>query len=286
MIKAYSNSFVVEDGPDQYECLARGRFRRADQWVVTGDRVQYTPTGEGRGVIEVILPRQSYLERPPVANVDQCIVVMAPAAPPLDLLLLDRFLLQVAGARMEAVICLNKTDLEDGDSGAGEVLAPYRQSGYPVIVTSSYTGQGLEELAKTLSGRISVLAGPSGVGKSSLLNALDPALSLATGALSRKTQRGTHTTRAVSLLRVGSGFVADTPGFTHLDLQLAPADLAELYPEMAGRRQECRFRDCLHRHEPGCSVVARVESGEVDRGRYERYLTILQELKTKEDERW
>ncbi len=279
VVRSYSNVHYVDVGEETLECRPRGRLKYRDEKVMTGDFVVVSPAGPGLGAIDEVLPRRNVLSRPPVANVDQVVVVFAFHEPELNLALVDRFLLLVAASDLPAALCLNKVDL----AGAGEVDEVgkvYRKLGYPFVAVSARTGQGLGSLRELFAGRTSVLAGPSGVGKSSLLNALEPGLDLRTGDVSAKVRRGTHTTRHVSLLKAGeSGYVADTPGFTQLDLPaIKPGDLPWFYPEMVDRLPECRFRGCLHRAEPDCAVKAAVASGEIDAGRYERYLSLLKEV--------
>lgn len=249
-----------------------------EEKVLTGDIVRVTRAGPGLGAIDEILPRRNALARPPVANVDQVVVVFAFHEPELDLGLVDRFLVLASAANLATVLCLNKVDLA-AQAEVGTVRQVYEGLGYPLVVASAKIGQGLPDLTAHLAGKTSVLAGPSGAGKSSLLNALDPGLSLKTGDVSRKIRRGTHTTRHVALIPTGQGgLVADTPGFTQLDLaNMKPADVAWHFPEMAALASRCRFSGCVHRAEPGCRVKEAVAEGVVDPGRYERYLSLLGE---------
>ncbi len=279
VIRSHSNVHYVDVGTEVLECRPRGRLRYRKERVLTGDLVRVSRAGPGLGVIDEVLPRRNALVRPPVANVDQAVLVFALREPDIDLLLLDRLLVLVAMEGLCAVVCLNKADLA-GEGETRGLARVYGAAADRLLVTSARTGQGVEELRETLAGRISVFAGPSGAGKSSLLNALNPELGLRTGAVSRKVRRGVHTTRHVALVSTGDGgLVADTPGFTHLELEgLHPVDLSWLYPEMRALCGSCRFSGCLHRAEPGCRVKEAVEEGAIDRGRYERYLTLLSEV--------
>jgi len=279
VVRAHSNVYFVDVGEEVLECRPRGRLRYQDERVLAGDLVEVTRAGEGLGAIEAVLPRRNRLDRPPVANVDQVVVVFSLREPDLDLLLLDRFLVLIAESDLPAVLCLNKTDL----AGAGEseeVLRVYRPLLGQALATSARTGSGLEELRSILAAKMSVLAGPSGAGKSSLLNALRPGLELPTGLVSRKARRGTHTTRHVALIDIGNeGFVADTPGFTHMALdRFEPAGFSWFFPDIARFAPSCRFSGCLHRSEPGCAVKEAAAGGRLDRGRYERYLVLLSEV--------
>ncbi len=278
VVRSHSNVCYVDTGEEILECRPRGRLRYRDEKVLTGDLVRVSRAGPGLGAVDEVLPRRNELARPPVANVDQVVVVFSFHEPELDLDLVDRFLVLVSAAGLPAVLCLNKVDLAHRDEvrAVGRVYEPL---GYRYVPVSARTGQGLEDLRAVLAGRVSVLAGPSGAGKTSLLNALCPGLHLRTGEVSRKIRRGTHTTRHVALIPTGGGgMVADTPGFTQLELKdVKPADVAWHFPEIVKLAGSCRFRSCLHRAEPDCRVKAAVSAGEIDRGRYERYLSLLNE---------
>ena len=284
VVRSFSNvHMVLPEGRDWTVpptlCETRGKLRLDRTKVYTGDRVLFWPGNGGRGRIEEVRPRTTLLLRPPVANVEQAVLVFAAEDPTPSRLLLDRLLLVVAAAAIAPIICLNKRDLGDAD------FSLYRSLGYPVIEVSARTGQGLSQLAESLRGRVSAMVGTSGVGKSSLLNALDPERSLPTGDISPKLGRGRHTTRWVEILLVSGGLVADSPGFSSLDLKdIHSADLASYFPEMAAVSESCRFSGCLHREEPGCAVRARV--GEtVDPLRYRNYLFFYAEC-VKEDHPW
>ncbi|HHY36744.1 MAG TPA: ribosome small subunit-dependent GTPase A [Firmicutes bacterium] len=278
VVKAVGGFFFVDTPAGEYRCYLRGRIKR-DLVILVGDRVKIRPVDRENAVIEAVLPRRNSLIRPPIANVDQCIVVAALANPSLNLKLLDRFLVVIQAASLEAIICLNKTDLVPV-SEVAPIVNLYRQAGFVVVPTSVRTGAGIETLARLLEDKISVLAGPSGAGKSSLLNTIQPGFSLEVGEISRKLGRGRHTTRHVELLPLpGKGRVADTPGFT--SLHLAGIDRRELmyyFPEFIELAPDCRFNPCLHWREPECAVREGVKQGKIDRGRYKHYLDFLQEL--------
>ncbi len=268
--------------------------------VMAGDRVRCTDLGGGEGVIDEVLPRRAHLIRPPVANPDRVVLVLAWSAPPLSLAFVDRLVLEAALHGCSAAICLNKCDLlDDAETAAARAaLAPMEAAGYPVLFTSALRGDGIAPLRALLKGELAVLAGPSGSGKSRLLSALVPDREVRSGEISERIGRGRHTTRAVELLPLpggaaaegplalapadARGWVADTPGFSRLDLREAEVqDLPTLYPEFRPHVDACRFRGCLHDSEPECAVRAAAEAGQIDPGRYERYLTLLNELRAR-----
>lgn len=268
-------------------CQLRGRLRSGDS-VLVGDRVWVRPTPDGRGVIEQVGRRTSQLRRPPVANVSLAVAVMALAQPEPDLELLDRLLAAAQAAGLQAVVCWNKADLVPAEQ-ARRLVELYRQAGYEALATSALTGFGVPELRQRLAGHISTLCGPSGVGKSALINALCPDAGQATGEVSPRLGRGRHTTRTVRLLPLaGGGWVADTPGFSRLELaELAPRDLSRLMPDIARQARECRFgADCLHVAEPHCAVREAVSRGSLAESRYRSYRKLLRELQELEASRY
>lgn len=282
VVKAYGGHYYVFTDGATSDCHLRGRFRREKEAVLVGDRVFWRPVGPDRGVIEEISPRRTVLWRPPVANVNRVLIIFAVKEPAPSTFLMDRLLIQAEHAGVEPAICLNKVDL--GAEGVREMVEAYGRAGYTVLCTSATEGSGLDDLRALLQRGITVLAGPSGVGKSSLLNALIPGLNLKTGEVSRKVGRGRHTTRHVELLPLpGGGLVADTPGFSTLYLpDMKREELGEYYPELAARRGECRFSLCLHFQEPDCAVKKAVLAGEIPSFRYENYLQLLHEVMEQE----
>lgn len=282
IVKGHGGFYFVESGGQIYTCRLRGKLKRQPGGILVGDRVSFLPLPGREGAVEAILPRQNQLLRPKIANVEQAVLIFAAATPEPDWLLLDKLLLFCYQAGITARICFNKADVATESFLKG--VETYRQAGFDTLLASALQGQGVETLRDWLKDRVSLVAGPSGVGKSSLLNAVDPSLGLETGEVSRKLGRGRHTTRMVELfsLRIG-GWVADTPGFSLLELpqQLTPSALAQAYPEMA-RLQPCRFESCLHRKEPGCLVKEKVACGEISQDRYARYLYLLEELEQRE----
>lgn len=271
----------------EVRAVLRGKVKRDTPRVVVGDRVTLDAEGEGgvRGIAGVAA-RSSLLARrvpegrgtrPVVANVDQVLVMAATVDPVPIPQLLDRLLVVAEANDLPAAVILNKTDLDPGTALADRL----RGAGYPVHLTSARTGEGLEALRATLAGRESVVTGPSGVGKSSLLNALDPGLGLRTGELSERIRRGRNTTvSAVMVPLAGGGFLVDTPGFSEVGLWgLAPRDLAHCFPEFRLLVERCRFPDCSHVHEPGCTVREAVAAGTVAADRHESYRVLLEELR-------
>jgi ribosome biogenesis GTPase len=267
------------------------RALRKNPGVVVGDVVKWTPIespGEGPGAVIVgVEPRRSLLSRPdhrgkakPVAaNLDYLVIVATPAEPPLRLGLIDRYMAAAAHNGIASVICLNKVDL-DHDGSALAALAPYRDLGMDVVATSALEREGIEPLRAVLAGHRSAFVGHSGVGKSSLANSLIPGLDLRIGNVNETIGRGRHTTTSSRLISVpGGGELVDTPGIRSFGLTgIDPRRLSELYPEFVERVDDCRFRGCSHTHEPGCSVRPAVETGEIDAGRYARYLQIRTSL--------
>ncbi len=243
---------------------------------MVGDRVRFNP--EAR-VVEEVRPRANCLLRPPVANVDQVLLVISIKEPGPDWVLVTRQLVSAESAGITALLCLNKADLASPGERAS-LRHSLRAWPYRVFMTSALRGLGLTELSETLAGCCSVLAGPSGVGKSTLLNALQPDLARSTAAVSDRIKRGRHTTRTAELVALsGGGLAIDTPGFSRLGLhELSPEALADCFPEMSPYRPECRFRNCRHLREPACAVRRAVEEEKIDPVRYGHYRLFLEEL--------
>lgn len=277
IVKGIGGTYDVQTETGLVTCTLRGKLRLRDDRVLVGDKVEISRTPGGHlGVVESILPRTTELVRPPIANIDQVVVVFAVQNPSPNYLLLDRILVQAELLNLSCVVVFNKGDLHPEE--ALELAEAYRSIPYPTIITSVVKKEGLEELKGFLRGKITTLAGPSGAGKSSLLNALDSDFHLETGEVSAKAQRGRHTTRSVELLPLAEGYVADTPGFSRLSLGSdQERDLQFAFPDFRPHLDFCQFRGCLHRHEPGCQVKAAVQAGQVLTRRYEHYLILLEE---------
>ncbi|MHA7963640.1 ribosome small subunit-dependent GTPase A [Paenibacillus sp. CAU 1782] len=292
IVKALSGYYYVrpsdgdEDG-ETVQCRARGIFKKRGQSPLVGDNVRYSLTENGEGTVEELLPRSSELIRPPVSNVDLAILVFSVTEPDLNLQLLDKFLVHIEHAGIPALLCLSKQDLEEEGEETEEAKAAaesvnriYGALGYEVFGTSSRKGDGVERLQARLRGHLAVFAGQSGVGKSSLLNAIVPGLELETNEISNRLGRGKHTTRHVELINIGGGLVADTPGFSQLDFhELGVQDLSYCFVEMRELSPQCKFRGCTHVHEPGCAVISALEEGKVARSRYDHYLLFMEEMK-------
>lgn len=293
VIRAQSNRMDVEVDGKRMECILRGRMRQEDRKennpVVVGDLVRVFPSRDGeehQGVVEEILPRKSVLARsrplksPQIiaANVDQALIVFAAALPDPDayqLYQLDKLLVQAQAGKLAPLVCCNKIDLRPESR---EVFDEYARLGFPVLYTSAKSREGLDDLWERLHGKINVLCGPSGVGKSSLLNALHPDLDIRTGEVSEWTRKGKHTTTQAEMHPMGpETWMVDTPGIRRLDLWEVPKEDVESYfPEMAGLWEQCADPNCMHLSEGGCEVNRRVEAGEISRRRYESYRSIVE----------
>jgi ribosome biogenesis GTPase len=272
-------------------CRARGLFRHEDIKPLVGDRVkiQLDELDDMKGTVVEVLPRSTELVRPSVANVDQAIIVFALTHPKPNLNLLDKLLVLCELSGVEPIIVFNKCDLESDGSHFDDLLLTYALTDYHVLKTSTKENVGIESLKKVLVNRISVFAGPSGVGKSTLLNTLMPGLSLHTGAVSEKIQRGKHTTRHTELIVLPSGgFVLDTPGFTSLDLSsLEGEQLKDYMPDITKLQESCRFDDCVHINEPGCAVIESLNSGVLHFSRYQSYKLMMSQLeKDRRNKSW
>lgn len=258
------------------ECRLRGKLKDP---VLTGDRVRFNRIAERQGVVEEVLPRRNQLIRPPIANVDLFLAVLSCDQPRPSLRLLDRMLALAGSVEMESLVVLNKCDLPYS-AEAEIILARYPAIGYRVLAVSARDNAGIDILAGELTGRIAVMGGPSGVGKSSLLNCLAPEARARTAEISAKIGRGRHTTRHVELFPAATGgWVADTPGFSSIDAPQVEENLLDgLFPEFEGPAGNCQFGDCQHQREVSCGVKAAVERGEVLLSRYESYLHLLEEI--------
>lgn len=275
IIKGIAGFYYVKVDDVVYECKARGKFKNKKQVPLVGDCVTISLDGD-KGVIETIAPRRNELFRPAVANVDQSLVVFALKNPEPHLNLLDKLLILGEYVGIKAVICLNKSDIDDVEKFQ-HIKSIYEPIGYKVIVTSVVDEHGFDELKEELHHKITVLAGPSGVGKSSILNTVQPGLAAKVGSISEKIKRGKHTTRHSELIALDSGgYVVDTPGFSSLDIEfIGKEHLAECYPEIHRISDGCQFNNCMHIKEPNCAVKEAVESGEIHEERYNSYLYFM-----------
>ena len=285
IIKGIAGFYYVHDGRSKiYECKAKGVFRNRNIKPLVGDDVEFMVLDEkeGTGNIDAILPRKNKLIRPAVSNVDQAVVVFAVTEPLPNLNLLDRFLVMMERQEIPVIICFNKIDLSGGKE-IEELRAIYGPAGYTLHFISTYEAAGLEKLHELIAGKTTVLAGPSGVGKSSITNFLQPEARMETGVVSEKIKRGKHTTRHSELFFVENGtYMMDTPGFSSMYIEdLEPNELKDYFPEFSEYEEECRFLGCIHVGEKVCGVKTAVADGKISRSRYDNYLLLYQELKEK-----
>ena len=283
--KGIAGFYYVHDGHSRiYECKAKGIFRNQKIKPLPGDNVEFTvlSEAESEGSITAILPRKNQLIRPAVSNVDQALVVFALTSPEPNFNLLDRFLISMEQQNLPTVICFNKQDLDSG-AKEQECRERYRGSGNTVVFASVQQEEGMESIRELLRGRTSVLAGPSGVGKSSLMNHLQPEAAMETGAISEKIQRGRHTTRHSEIFNVSDAtYICDTPGFTSLNIpELEKEQIRFYFEEFSEYEGQCRFNGCVHINEPDCRVKEAVEAGLISRRRYTSYVEIYDEVKNK-----
>jgi len=275
IIKSLSGFYDVQTDKKVITCRARGSMRRSGMSPLVGDMVDIS-VEKGKGMVERIHPRKNCFVRPAVANLDLLVVFSANVNPVTEPFLIDRVAAIAGDQEVPVCICVNKCDMDPGEG----LTAIYRQAGYTVIQTSAETGLGVEELRKVLSGKFCAFTGNSGVGKSSILNALSPELKLPVGEVSEKLGRGRHTTRHVQLYAIGDALIADTPGFSSFDTDQMEVILKEnlqyAFPEFGTYIGTCQFRDCSHRKEPGCAVTAALAAGEIGKSRYESYLKLYE----------
>ena len=285
IIKGIAGFYYIyaEDG-NIYECKAKGIFRKDNFKPLVGDNVEITVLNEEEkeGSVTSILPRRNSLIRPAVANVDQAFLIFAMENPKPNFLLLDRFLIMMKQQEIPAVICFNKKEV--GEKEEMETLYDiYTGCGYRVVLSSTYEGEGMDEIHEILKGKTTVVAGPSGVGKSSITNCMQGEVQMETGEISKKLKRGKHTTRHSQVIPVEKNtFLVDTPGFSSLYLtDMKEEELRDYFPEFVMYEPQCRFQGCMHIHEPGCAVKKALSEGKISQQRYDNYLALYEELKEK-----
>ena len=282
ILKGIGGFYYVECGHEIYECKARGIFRKDEFAPLPGDNVEFAiiDSSKNTGNIEKISQRSVQLVRPAVANINQLLAVFAARNPEPDLMLLDKLLITAEKKGISVIICINKIDLAE-DEERERLARPYLNAGYKVIMSSSKTGEGYSELKPALQGKITVLAGQSGVGKSTMLNNIMNMFVMETGDLSAKSERGKHTTRHAELVMLkNGGYIVDTPGFSSFELEEIKYDeLGSCYPDFGMSDENCRFTGCSHTCEPGCVVRASVEAGRIGKDRYNRYVELYNLLK-------
>ena len=276
--------YYVETADGEWECKARGIFRRSGKTPVAGDLVKVSPLANGKGVLEDILPRKNCLIRPPVANLDYLVIVASIKQPEPHLLVLDKMIAIAEHKEIEPIIVFNKSDLAD----TSELCALYRNAGFTVLAVSAETGDGIEALRDRLTGKIAAFTGNSGVGKSSILNRLDERLGLETAEISSVLGRGKHTTRSSTLHKQpGGGYFVDTPGFSSLDMErlepIPKEDLPYCFREFVPHIGNCRFASCRHMKEPDCAVRIAVKAGKIAASRISSYDSMMEEALARPD---
>lgn len=283
IIKGIGGFYYVEAAGEIYECKARGVFRKERIIPLVGDSVEITVDEHGKNSIEVINERRNYFNRPPIANVDNLVIVSSTCDPKPNLLIIDRLTAVAYHKGVRPVIIFTKDDLYS----ASEYRERYETTGIDTFIVSNATNRGVDEVIDFLDGSISVFTGNSGVGKSSLLNCIEPRFSLETAEISKKLGRGRHTTRHVELFKVGNGYIADTPGFSSLDFEtndiIRKDELAECFPEFSDYLGLCKFTSCSHINDKGCKIVEAVNNGEIGRSRHESYVSLYNEVKDLKD---
>ena len=276
IIRSLSGFYEVQTAEGTVTCRARGSLRRGAEIPQTGDLVTIS-VERGKGMVEKIHPRRNSFVRPAVANIDALVVFAANANPVTEPFLIDRVAAIAGDQEVPVILCVNKCDLDP----AQDLIRIYTHAGFPVIAASAETGEGIEALRELIRGKLVAFTGNSGVGKSSILNRLYPALQLPTGEVSEKLGRGRHTTRHVELYDLGEGtLVADTPGFSSFDTDQMEVMLKEnlqyAFPDFGSYMGKCQFHDCSHRKEPGCAVTAALQAGEIEPTRYDSYLRLYE----------
>jgi len=280
IIKALSGFYYVQTEQGTVECRARGKFRKDGmQSPLVGDLVEISLDGK-KGMVEIIQPRRNSFIRPAVANLDMLVLLASESIPITEPFLIDRITAIAGNQNVPVLICVNKSDLAPTE----HLTAIYRHAGYAVLSTSAVTGEGVEELASLIAGKTVAFTGNSGVGKSSLLNRINPAFGLQTGEVSQKLGRGRHTTRHIEMLDLGNNtFAVDTPGFSSFDTERMDLVLKEnlqfAFPDFAPYIGKCQFHDCAHLKEPGCAVRAALENGEIEPSRYDSYEKLYEKAK-------
>ena len=289
IIKGIAGFYYVQTKTGIYECKAKGSFRNRKLKPFVGDNVEITVLDEEKkkGNMEEILERSNFLIRPAVANVDQTLVIFAAAKPDPNLNLLDRFLIMMEQKDVPVILVFNKTDVADGEK-LDEYAAIYENCGYQVLRVSALQEEGISAIKEVLKGKTSTVAGPSGVGKSSIINLLQSDVQMETGNISEKIERGKHTTRHSELIAIAEDtYIFDTPGFSSLYVtDMEKEDLKSFFPEFADYENECKFLGCVHINEPVCGVKEAVKEGRISQSRYENYKLLYEELKESEKRKY
>ena len=280
IVKALSGFYYVDTGEgDPIPCRGRGKLRHQKATPLVGDRVEVSGLDDGTGMVDAILPRKNQFRRPMVANIDQMVIIASGALPVTDPFLIDRMTALAEWKGCEVLLCFNKCDLDRAEELAGL----YRAAGFPVLQVSAESGEGIPELSSAIASKVSAFTGNSGVGKSSILNALHPGFGLRVGEVSEKLGRGRHTTRHVELFQVAGGLVADTPGFSSFDTEQSEAipkeELASSFREFRPYLGLCRFQGCAHIKEKGCAVREAVAEGKIAPSRHKSYIRLYEQAR-------
>ena len=282
IVKALSGFYYVQTQEEVVTCKARGKFRKDGISPLVGDYVEITKTAANEGVIDQILPRRNFFARPAVANVDQLVMIISEAIPKADPNVIDRMTVMAAMKQCDVLICINKCDLDE----ALQLHRIYTNAGFQTLSMSAKTGEGTDELLAHLEGKLSVFTGNSGVGKSSILNALSPDWDLAVAEVSKALGRGKHTTRHIEMFTLpGGARVIDTPGFSSFsvddDALDGSTELAAFYPDFQPYLASCRFTGCTHRNEQGCALLKALDDGKIEPSRHTSYLRLYEEWNAK-----
>ncbi len=283
ILKGIGGFYYVKTDNGIVECRARGLFRNKALTPYVGDNVDIEMSEDGTGYVVSIDKRKNCFVRPPIANIDLFLVVIALASPAPDLLFLDKVLIGAENAGVDCLICFNKSDLTDGDNPYEEI---YSRLGYRTCTVSTYDGTGMDELKSAIRGKLISVCGFSGVGKSSILNAILSTDDLGVGEVSRKLSRGRHTTREVSLIEYQDGsYLADTPGFSSLSLpdDITKDNLKDFFPEFSKYSENCKFSDCIHINSKFCSIISAVQNGDISEQRYNNYIKLYESVKDKKE---
>jgi len=276
IFKALSGFYYVQSAGSIIECRARGKFRLENVTPLVGDHVEFKATEQGKGILVSVFPRKNEFVRPPIANIDKMVIIASAAIPITDPYLIDRMTAIAQKNHCESVICINKLDLNP----AKRLYEIYSAAGFTTVRTSAETGKGMDKLKAAIAGSVCAFTGNSGVGKSSILNTLEPGLTISVGDVSKKLGRGRHTTRHVELFKISCGaIIADTPGFSAFDTGrlAAKQDLQYLFPDFEPFLGQCRFLDCAHIKEPGCRVIEALHAGDLQKTRWDSYVRLYEQ---------
>ena len=279
VVKGIGGFYYVHDGEKTYMGKARGNLKRNKSLIYVGDIVDYDVDSNEECVINKVVKRENFMIRPPVSNIEMLVVVFAAANPDVNYPVIDKLIAACESRDIEVAVCITKKDLVSEDK-LQEMVSVYSEL-YPTVTVNGATGEGIDSLEDIIKGKNVALAGPSGVGKSTMTNLLHETADAETGAISDKTQRGKHTTRHVEIFSLDNGtFLYDTPGFTSVEMyEMEAADVKGLFPEFRARLGECKYSNCLHINEPECSVKEALAAGEIKQSRYDSYLMMIDEVK-------